>query len=78
MSVCVPIGDMENTAKSAASVEAAPAPDTATKSTCDAAKDQVARKRLLDRIERADAEFAAGDYAVGPSLTAQVRMCYGA
>ena len=88
MPTCVPIRDLKDTAKFAALVEGASAPVTVTKNGreafvvmradyYEAMRDQIARTRLTDRIARAEAELAAGDYMDGPSFTAMIRDRYG-
>lgn len=85
---CVPIRDMKNTAAFTALVEEAPAPITVTRNGYDAfvvmrsdeyeaMQMELARARLLSRVSKAEAEYAAGDYVDGKEFTERMRGEYG-
>ncbi|HIY84601.1 MAG TPA: type II toxin-antitoxin system Phd/YefM family antitoxin [Candidatus Rubneribacter avistercoris] len=88
MPTCVPIKDMKDTAAFARTVEQAATPVTVTRNGYDAfvvmrsddyeaLQEELARMRLMERVARAEHEFATGRYADGASFVKDIRERYG-
>ena len=91
MPVCVPIKDMKDTAKFSRLVEEASGPVTVTKNGYDAFvvmrsadydrmvsdRDEIAKRKLLERVARAEIEIAEGRYSDYDIATAELRAKYG-
>lgn len=88
MAVCVPVREMKDTAKFLSTVEDASGPVTVTRNGRDALiamtpdvydglLSELAHERLMRRLDRAEAEFAAGEYVDGPTFMSDVLENYG-
>ena len=88
MPATLPIRDLKDTAAFAQSVEDSPTPITITRNgvgafvamRCDdyeAMQVELAKAKLYERMELAEREYAAGNYADGSSFVASMRDKYG-